>query len=665
MMMMVSSMLASAIASILLHTNLATAAATTTAVEKLGRLFTDIAESVRKASQDTELVFAQVYGFDKQLEVSLMHEKTMLNSTKSSLSRLRKQSMIEKSQSTLELSRLEAALRGSAATDAHFQASESHADATFDGFQNTIAQTLASLRHAKAAKADSNVVISKDLVAKVRHSLRSASYRTGKGKLQKEFRDVYAAFETNRSPESLTRKLLGRTMKLLQELATSSTQRRTKLLVQLEGRRQRLTARTTDASTKADAARRKLSEEVQHTSELSFSVGFSSAAGHIDDNFLTKVRDQMTRKTDLVLQLRAARSGQLTTLKELSDLVSRNEEKQIGASSTSLSFLQRSPPSSTRRPAPTLDFSALQTEIEAAIRQKNDTHAILMRMKAALNPSPPTEDSVNNVVAAIGTAMRSVDTVQTSAEDATRACTAQRFAVDDDQRRLRSTLSLAAASENHTMAAIRATRHDLDGIASKAQALNHSATGLAEVSSQLRKVLNKQRRDRSTIHAALRKAKELAGQSLDPVTAPPAMALLGRLVEQYHAEDSGERAYEAQQLALEREDAAFTRDYNQLLTERKLHYQSSLSALELYASEIVGDANTKQAALANGAQLQDAGQDLCDSIMTFYKKHTARREHLSGVLREVLPKIPDVLSKGDPSSSGSRSLENNDFASAL
>merc|ERR1719482_2356345 len=98
----------------------------------------------------------------------------MLNSTRNRLSELQVKYRMETNRSTHELTELETTLRDSAATEAHFKASASHAGATFDSFHKLVAHTVVSLRRAVVtAKAHSvsTVTVSKDTVANVRRVL--------------------------------------------------------------------------------------------------------------------------------------------------------------------------------------------------------------------------------------------------------------------------------------------------------------------------------------------------------------------------------------------------------------------------------------------------------------------------------------------------------------
>merc|ERR1719188_1896502 len=103
---------------------------------------------------------------------------------------------------------------------------------------------------------------------------------------------------------------------------------------------------------------------------------------------------------------------------------------------------------------------------------------------------------------------------------------------------------------------------------------------------------------------------------------------LEQILWQLEDQERQERAYRAEQSSFRSLFLTYVRDYLQLLRERRGHYESSLSALELYANEVANDAAVQQASLGASKELQKESADLCDSVLRFYEYHNQRHSEL-------------------------------------
>jgi hypothetical protein len=649
------------------HVQHAAAAPPADATSRLSRLLADVDESVRKAGQDAELVFAQLYGYDHQLEASLEREIGLLNHTKERLAGLQEKFRSRTSRSASELQRLGSALSRSEKTKDHYQASSTQTGSKFDGLLKNVQGLVNEIREAAASPAGKGSLPQKS-IEKIRSLLASH------GDMQHRFQEVFTmlsvgkpSVDVAKAQKALTPIFLGRVVTALQEIASRLHKRRSGVLLQLQAREQQLSTVAAKAATRSDTARGAQAEGERKAEELAFSVAFTESVLMGDEAFLTKVQEHIKAKNELIDSVRTARKGQLTTLEDLVDLLkgrySASDAPAVDASQDDKQALEEAAEDAAKHAAvsflqvdadeakPKGAVSALQTEIESSLNMRSkasrraSTHNILMRVKAALDHVAPIDtDTVRDVVAKMGSALRSVDTESAEADDAQRRCESQRFNAEQEDARLRGSLKLMSASQNHTNAAIQAAQRNLDGIASKAQVLNKSSAQFGKLVNNAVKTLDGQSRDRNMIMAAVRKAQEVAPRAAGKA-APATTALLSQLLNLLGSQDKGEKAYKKREINLQADLKEYTRGYEQLLSERRLHYERTLSALELYSSELSGDAVSRQAALSDDNELKTEGLDLCSSIIAFYKRHGERRQQLSTALRAVLPKVPDLLTQ--------------------
>jgi len=463
------------------------------------------------------------------------------------------------------------------------------------------------------------------------------------------------------------RAMLKRFKALVPKNGAASPGRPSKALLQLQARQQRLSSRAAKVTTMAALARSAKTEGERKIEELACSADFTEAALEADREFLGKVEGHVRAKAEIVEAIRGSRQAQLTTLSDLVDLLkgsynaapaeqrepaalapeqgndgaSPQEQGEDGdtAAEPALSLVQLG----AEKPPWRQTTSALQVEIEDALQKKRDTHAILLRVKAALDREAPIDaKNVRSAVVKLGNALHVVSSGKQFAEDARQRCEAHESGLDAEGK-LRRNLRLLAASQNYTGAAVKATQRNLKAILAKSQDLNRSSEEFTKLMGRAMKALDAQSHDRATITMAVRKAVDVAPRLTKASAASATVALLQQLTAELGDQETKERAYRAQQTSMQEDFNEYTRGYATLLQERKLRYKSSVSALELYATELASDIALRSATLANGADLGKAGQELCDSVLAFYKRHDQRRTELSKALRATLPMVPGAL----------------------
>eukprot|EP00929_Paragymnodinium_shiwhaense_P007178 TRINITY_DN111114_c0_g1_i1.p1 TRINITY_DN111114_c0_g1~~TRINITY_DN111114_c0_g1_i1.p1 ORF type:complete len:734 (+),score=277.69 TRINITY_DN111114_c0_g1_i1:60-2204(+) len=656
---------------------------------RLERLLADVEESVRKGGQDAELVFAQLYSYDHQLEASLEREVGMLNSTRARLESLQDSFRSKSTRSQQELERLTEALSQSRSTEDQYQASSRQAQEQFDGRLGQVKELTEDL-HAVVNAEQNGVTSAAQVSQKNLEALREVL--AANGELHSRFADVFSALAVGQkaaalSADTITPALAKRAIAALQDVGAHLHRRKTGLLLQLQAREHKLSKAMSKAAAKSTMASGARAEGERKAEELAFSLSFTASVLQEDETFLSKVQEHMKAKSDLVDQIRGARKGQLQTLEDLVDLLKGKfsaptveaasgpaavadasqapaedaaEEEELKASEVPLAFLQKARRNKVVEPHQAVKFSNLQTEVESNIRHKQSNHNILLRVQAMLDHATPIDSgSVKDVVSKMRNVLHAVEGEEASSDDAQRRCKEQNFHAEQEDGKLRASLQLMATSQNHTSAAIVAARKNLDGIATKASVLNKTTNEFNQLVAQAGKTLEVQNHDRKMIMAAIVKAQEVA-QRTTGRSAPAAGALLGQLLSLLQTHDKSQRSYQQQQEALEGDLRSYIQGYEQLLTERKLHYERTLSALELYMSELSSDASNRATALQDDAELKKEGSDLCESILAFYRKHSARRKSLGKALEAVLPKVPDIVMKDNDAAEAEEQIRDED-----
>lgn len=397
--------------------------------------------------------------------------------------------------------------------------------------------------------------------------------------------------------------------------------------------------------------------------ELSFSTTFTEAVLRIDRDFTFKVRESMKKKAELVEMIRNTRQTQHKTLESLIDLLrGRYKVNNTGAPDAAAgddaamlagpAFLQTSAHSKDpEQPPRQQKVSNLQYQIEAALKKKEDTHGILMRIKEVLDKTAPVNaDSVQGLMSELGGVLRSVNVEQSHSDQAKAKCTSQSKHANLEEQGLRANMALMDVVHNHTQAAIQAAKYNLQRIVTKTKDLQLSTEEFSKIVSKTTATLEDQSQDRRTIMAAVEKAREIVSH-VDS-GGPAASALLEQMLKDLQAQEVGERTYRATEVAFRQSFLAYAGSYLQLLRESRGHYESSLSALELYAEEVESDTVAQADSLASGKELQKESEDLCAGILRFYGHHKRRRDDLRHALQAVLPEVPAVLA-GSAGPSGS------------
>lgn len=454
----------------------------------------------------------------------------------------------------------------------------------------------------------------------------------------------------------LTRALRARTLQAMTQIQSALERQRKEVLLQTSVLEQRMSSQAAVAEAKSHAQQGIEAEEQQSVKELAFSSTFAEAVLRIDREFLKTVRDSVQKKANLVEAIRDCRDTQHRSLESLVDLLHGKYTvgkapalptavaAMVGGAPEAPAFLQVASSGAPASQKALNQVSSLQVEIENALRKKADTHGILVRVKAMLDQAAPVDsDAVQRVVSDLSRVAQEINGEQSRTDEARQRCEAQTFHEDDEAQALGASFALMEAVRNRTRSSIQAAKQNLASIVGKTKALEDSATEFMKIVARTTTTLKEQSQDRRTIMVAVQKAREIVAQRTS--AGPAADALLFQMSKELERQEEMELSYRSAEVAFRGAFLAYAGNYVQLLRERRNHYSSSLSSLELYADEVEGDLASQADAINSGKELKKESKDLCEDLLSFYERHRAARAELSRSLRAVLPQLPAVLSQ--------------------
>jgi len=630
-------------------------------MDTVEHLLVDIDQSVRKAAGDEEMVFATLYTYDQQLEESLSGEIGAMNETLSKLSEMRGAYEAKIGESQGQLQRMSTAAHNSEQNATSYQAGTVKTSKQFDSLSSSVRMLSKILRG--AAVTPNGVLVtpeapdSEGQPARIFAAIRKllAANRV----IQPHFADVFSAFapqlpsspahvrgrnhsSASQVPASharrvrVTPKLLARTISALDAIQARLSLQKAQSLTELQSQQQALASQASAAQAQESEQQGIMAESEEVLAELAFSITFTEAVVGLDRRFLAQVHRSVKAKAEMVETIRAARNAQLKTITGITDLLSGKYTVDAA-----FSLLETSSQSQTSYPQ-----RDLLLEIETALRHKQDTHGILVRIKAMLDNSSAVVHpaGVKAIVKEFGCVLTSLDLDQARADDARQKCEAQKLHSAQEQEELKENLAVMSSVQEHTKAALWAARSNMKRIVAKRQALKGSAKVFSHTVSQAMSTLAAQSNDRKTMIAAIEKAGDVVEQSLGEKSA--AIALLDQLHKELSAQEQWEAHYREEQSAFHASFLDYVGDYLQVLRERRGHYEHSLSALELYVSEVQGDAAAGAQALGTSGELASERKELCESIKRFYERHHQRHLKLADSVRSLLPRVSELLDDG-------------------
>mmetsp|Transcript_62816 Transcript_62816/g.141900 ORF Transcript_62816/g.141900 Transcript_62816/m.141900 type:complete len:658 (-) Transcript_62816:67-2040(-) len=623
---------------------------------KVQHLLIDIDESVRKAGGDAEMVFATLYTYDQQLEVSLQKEIGVMSDTLIKLQAMQDSYNLEISSSKAKLQQLNVEAGKANQSMGYFKAGAARTGKKFDGLLGSV-KNLVILLQSAAVTTTGSLATAEAPDARGEPSRIYGAIRrllAANPAVKQKFPDVFLAFgsdtqlallstQTTHQRKSLrapvaqaprvkmTKHLLERTVSALKMVETKLHLQKSQSLLMLSTKRQTLSSQVAMATTSGVKQQGMDAENGQKAQELTFSITFTSAVVGLDKTFLQAIRDSVKSKAQMVEAVRTARQNMFKTLKELLDLLRGQysvEDRPVPAPA-GMSFLQVEPLSTHAYLPP-----SLINEMETAVRNKADTHDLLLKIKARFEEEKELDSTTaRGVMEDLGGVLREVDSVQSKMAEVKQHCRDQGLASGRQAQSLKSNLALMGTVQMHSKAAIWAAKSNLQRISAKMQALKSSGLDFSRIYSRAINTLKGHSRDRATILAAVQKASNVVESSA-------AAALMGQMYKQLQTLEETEREYRAVEASFKASLVAYLEGYHQLLQERRVHFQSSLSALELYTSEVAGDMAEQSASLGMSGDIDKQDKDLCDSILKFYANFAERHAQLTDDLQRVIPRVP-------------------------
>jgi len=664
--------------------------------QKVERLLLDIDESIKKAGSDAELAYVTLLTYDQRLDSSVSGEiatlgkeltklKDMQDGYKkraADLGNVAAGSKQDADESASSVGHLSAGLDNGTSTKRGLDRPE--AIRVLTGYMEHGNVSKVSLSHAEQMIPKQQLLVQAMML--FRHLLLEHQV------LRPRFPDVYVAFvpriamgtaliqkEATKNAKAVKKPLRVRLTPALRKQTIAA-------LKAIQGRLQKgqgqalLQTSATRAAASAEAHSHQLqgiqAEEEKNAQELAFSMTFAEAVLRIDSEFQGKVHESMGKKASLVEEIRSIRQRQHKTLQELvdllrgryladsaveqkeetePDLMEKEEQVVVGPGEELVDDVDVPQVEDEETPFALVQVASagggaaagggqalsLQQEIETALRKKEDTHGILLKVQAMLDrEAPVSADGVQQVVNNLGGVLREVEGEQSRAADVRRRCEEQAMHAGKEEQEMKANLALMNTVRNRTKGAIEAAKHNLRSIVDKTKALEASTQEFSNIVTKMVSTLEDQSRDRATIMAAVRKAREIVARRTS--AGPAADGLLYQMLQDLQAQDAKEREYRSMEVNSKGAFFSYKQGYLQLLQERRSHYESSLSALELYADEVESDAAAQAETISTDGDLQKQSEDLCAGLMRSYAHHTRQRKELSRMLRTVIPQLPGL-----------------------
>jgi len=634
--------------------------------EKVEHLLMDIDESVKKAGSDAEFVYTSLYNYDAQIESGLDKEIARVNKELAML-----HAMMSPKQAAAK-----SALAGSSEAAVHGQELTVGQQAEVARAMETIRiltefMTRGNMARVELSPAERElgptVVLSGSLKA-LRRLLAAHQEE-----MRPHFVDVYEAFvpagllslvQTQANSRLKLKKAASLKVHLTPALRARTEAALTAIREQLTKslqQQQQVLLQTRTASTLQAANEGMLAESEQETEELKFSASFAQAVVKIDGEFRAKVHESIGKKAAVVEAIRHSRDNQHRTLSELVDLLrgryladtptdgqeGTTDDAQNGLPSFVQVAAQNENVDKVQPPAEasasSFQASSLQLQVETAIKNKADTHSILMKVQDMLDRNSPIEaEGVNSVIHDLGSVLQEVQGEQTRAEETKRRCQEQALHGAREEHEMVANLALMTTVRSRTKAAIRKAKRSLKSIVSRMASLEVGAKDLSNVVAKSTHTLEDQSKDRKTIIKAVEKAREIVAEKTS--AGPAADSLLVRMLQELGNQETHEREYRATEVAFKGAFAAYSGNYLELLQERRGHYESALSSLELYAGEVESDAAAEADTIESSKELATEGTGICQGMLQAYASESKRRQDLSKMLQSVVPELPKVLS---------------------
>jgi len=645
----------------------AVAADTDVPAAKVKRLLADVQETVGKNAADEAIVLSVLETFHQQLETSLSKEVEALKSTLGTLENAQSTQNGEVESERKELRQLHDAADGSTAIATNYASGTKRVESKFDGVVMSMKALIALLK-TSVVTPDGVLVTQEEPDAhggasQVLHAVRKVldSHKTMVSP------PLLAVFDSNSTADpALTPALLADLVKTLDSIEDTVEGKRATALAQFESKHQKYMANAQLTVSEQQKREGLMAEGKRHFEEVVYALDFTKAVVAKDEKMIEQLRTYSAAERKIQGDLKVLHSKQGTTLQNLLDLLG-GKFKAIAAGETDakpvyagpqtehLEWLWEShddkPPSFLQVRKPQASLVGIRSQIEDTLQKRGDTHEILMRIQQVLQNkegSAPDADNVRQVLSGMQKLLTELKQQKISDTAARQKCDQQAYQLQEGETAAQASKSLLSAAKDHLHVTKDAAKTNLGGIEKKRTALGELRTEYMKMRNQTQRTLSSQIKDRETILMALKKAHTVCGRFLSQEESG-ALTMMEQLMSLFQNVEELEKLHSRAEDELEGALLAYISDYEQLLGDRKMHYQEALAQLALTYTELDADSAESDGTESQLANVKSSDTAYCSSLLAHFTARQARRDRMVSLLEQVVPKIPDILNlqRGD------------------
>merc|ERR1719160_1672302 len=208
---------------------------------------------------------------------------------------------------------------------------------------------------------------------------------------------------------------------------------------------------------------------------------------------------------------------------------------------------------------------------------------------------------------------------------AKQKCDEQMYRLAEGQAAADASLSLLGAAKDHLHITASAAKTNLGGIEKKRQALGDLRKEYSKIRNQTTATAENQAKDRQTVILALKKAHTVCTRVLSTEESG-ALTMLEQLVSLFQNVQELEQLHARSEDELQTALMAYISDYEQLLADRKMHYQESLAQLSLTSEELDADRSASSTSSTQLTAVKAAATQCNTALLQHYQARAARRD---------------------------------------
>jgi len=628
---------------------------------KVKRLLADVQETVGKNAADEAIVLSVLETFHQQLETSLSKEVEALKSTLGTLENAQSTQNGEVESERKELRQLHDAADGSTAIATNYASGTKRVESKFDGVVMSMKALIALLK-TSVVTPDGVLVTQEEPDA---HGGASQVMRAVRKVLDSHKTMVspplLAVFDSNSTADpAMTPALLADLVKTLDSIEDTVEGKRATALAQFESKHQKYMANAQLTVSEQQKREGLMAEGKRHFEEVVYALDFTKAVVAKDEKMIEQLRTYSAAERKIQGDLKVLHSKQQTTLQNLLDLLGgkfkamaagETDAKPVyaGPQTEHLEWLWEShddkPPSFLQVRKPQASLVGIRSQIEDTLQKRGDTHEILMRIQQVLQNkegSAPDADNVRQVLSGMQKLLTELKQQKISDTAARQKCDQQAYQLQEGETAAQASKSLLSAAKDHLHVTKEAAKTNLGGIEKKRTALGELRTEYMKMRNQTQRTLSSQIKDRETILMALKKAHTVCGRFLSQEESG-ALTMMEQLMSLFQNVEELEKLHSRAEDELEGALLAYISDYEQLLGDRKMHYQEALAQLALTYTELEADSAESDGTESQLANVKSSDTAYCSAMLAHFTARQARRDRMVSLLEQVVPKIPDIL----------------------